>query len=376
LPPSFFASSSKTFCFSVWKACEAEHTEPYWAYSCKAFQAFQTEKQKVFEEDAKKDGGKGLVKTWMLAGVDRLADENRLVRAIGAQVIGNVLYAYYHASVKDVDAYRMALVESYRASKDLSEKEHVISLLSTDGGTGQFQGGEEISKWLQEVASKDSDPKARKAAIQVISYCVEERCKVPADQVKAWFAAEQDADAKDALVRVAAKVKLAAEVDAYCKPGFEAGKPTYGCADSLRLLLDESRFEATLALVTALTQNEATKQKGEDFIASAMSILTSKGREKWAQDKTRKLLEAVMASKDTVEKRSPYLIANLSTQVQGMASLEKPDLQWAVKVLAREEARYSRAWKKDLDKDTAKAGALKTLKTSLDLMKKRLAEAK
>ncbi len=285
-----------------------------------------------------------------LAGVSKLRDKDPFVRYAGLLVLERAFYDFSYRGLKQPRKLLAQVVAlSVKNGTDYYERKLAVRLLGHEGGRASFMGGVYDGKVLAWAAKNDKSKWLREAALSNLGYCLDklkDKCPVTPSHLKAWFAKEKDKSPKEAIARLAGKLKMTDEVLAWCGPLVLDATFYWGCRSALKAVLDGKTFDKFLEMAKQLRDSDKSKTKGNFRMAFIVDIMVHGIKRGFPKEKVLAFLDSVLAQKATATMRTKSVLTSIVRAMVKLATTKK-EIKAARKLLRKRGRKLARLVRKD-----------------------------
>ncbi len=335
----------------------------------KAFRKQLNETLKAMQGTEPKTIRKGMA--IVAAAAKHLKDESLFQRYTALEVIKGAIYRLSYAKADDKvrREVRRLLGWVYKNEKTKEARRKAIDILGNDGGVVGFRGDAQDARVLFHAASKDPEKWVRQTALTELSGCVKAgsgKCPLQPDQLRKWYAKEDDKTNKQRIAGLAGKLKMTKEVMDWCKGHVVDGTLSWGCRDGLKEVVGKDNFDEFMKLADAFLASDVSKKKGEFRTQYLAYILGSSIKNGGPKDKVMAWLKKVLAQPETMNLRSTslatFIVRTLAYHAEGKDEVKK------TKALIKKTYKaFSKAW----GKEKYKKHALKLFEYALKTLERK-----
>lgn len=285
-----------------------------------------------------------------LAGVSKLRDKDIFVRFAGLVVMEHIFYNFSYKGLKKPRALLARVVAlSVKNGTKYDERKQAIRVLGCDGGLSHFNGGVYDGKVLAWAAHKDKSHWVRQAALGHLSSCMDrlkDNCPVKPSQLKAWAATEKDKTSREAIAKLAGKLKMTDEVFTWCTPILMESQMHWGCDAAFKSVLDKSQFDKFHALAKKYRDSDGSKTANNFRMIYPVNLMIHGLKKGFPKEKVVAYVDSVMAQEETATKRAQSVI---QACINGLVKIAgtKAEVKMLRKLLKKRGRKFAKAVKKD-----------------------------
>lgn len=320
-----------------------------WCSDWKEFKKKFDETFKAMQGTEPKTVRKGMA--IVAAAAKHLKDESLYQRYTALQVLNWAAYrlSYAKADEKVRRQVRRLLGWAYKNDKTKEARRKAIDILGNDGGVIGFRGDAQDARVLFHAASKDADKWVRQTALTELRGCVKagsDKCPLQPDQVRSWYAKEDDKGNKQKIAGLAGHLKMTKEVMDWCKGHIADGTIYWGCRDGLKEVVGKDNFDEFLKLADAFLASDVSKKKNEFRTKYMAEILVASLKNGGPKDKVMGWMTKVLAQPETMNVRSStvatYIVRMMAKHAEG-----KDEVKKYTDLVKKTHKTFSKVWEKD-----------------------------